>query len=400
VLAGGGARGAYEAGALSVLLPALEARGERPGVLLGTSIGSVNTAFLAANAHLEATETIGELRERWLAVRWRQLLGPLVSPAELGRLLSYFGELLGVPGAEVHSLLDTSPQEQTMSDLIDFDQAAANVSAGELAAAAVVATSYSYGDSVVFHDRTGDPPPIPRDRRRGIRYAETRLALEHVRASSAIEAAFPAIRISEPAALEGWYGDGGTRLNTPIKPALALGTRRVVVIGLNSLGMPPEAVEDRPDVFDGIAEVLQAVLADPLAHDVQTLATLNRAVGEAAEAGAGEGSEAPAHPKKYRRIPYIFVAPADRLAVGRVALEVWRTHASKLLNRFRERDVALLGTIVDAGRNPVRGELLSYLFFTREFHEALFELGRADAERWMADTHDDGPWRYGPPPTT
>ena len=30
VLAGGGARGAYEVGVLSVLLPALDARGQRP----------------------------------------------------------------------------------------------------------------------------------------------------------------------------------------------------------------------------------------------------------------------------------------------------------------------------------------------------------------------------------
>ena len=37
VLAGGGARGAYEIGALSILLPHLERRGERPDVIVGTS---------------------------------------------------------------------------------------------------------------------------------------------------------------------------------------------------------------------------------------------------------------------------------------------------------------------------------------------------------------------------
>jgi NTE family protein len=37
VLAGGGARGAYEVGALSVLLPTLARRGQRPRILVGTS---------------------------------------------------------------------------------------------------------------------------------------------------------------------------------------------------------------------------------------------------------------------------------------------------------------------------------------------------------------------------
>ena len=39
VLAGGGARGAYEAGALSVLLPVLKQRSERPRIVIGTSVG-------------------------------------------------------------------------------------------------------------------------------------------------------------------------------------------------------------------------------------------------------------------------------------------------------------------------------------------------------------------------
>ena len=39
VLAGGGARGAYEMGALSVLAPILEQRGEQVEIIVGTSIG-------------------------------------------------------------------------------------------------------------------------------------------------------------------------------------------------------------------------------------------------------------------------------------------------------------------------------------------------------------------------
>jgi NTE family protein len=177
----------------------------------------------------------------------------------------------------------------------------------------------------------------------------------------------------------------------------------MVVIGLNSLRVPPGGgVEERPDVFDGLSQVMQAVLADPLAHDVQTLATINMAIAPrplVSDAGPDvlAGEEEPA---AYRRVPYMFIAPDDKFAIGRIAVEVWRRHASRLRNRLRDRNVALLGTLVDAGRSPVRGELLSYLFFTPEFHRALVELGQQDARQWLAIEHDEGPWQYGPPPPT
>src|SRR5664279_4228173 len=95
VLAGGGARGAYEVGALSVLLPALEAAGQRPSVLVGTSVGAINIAYFAANAHLRTADAVAGGIDLWCSLRWEQVLAPLLAPSTALRELSYLG------GAEV-----------------------------------------------------------------------------------------------------------------------------------------------------------------------------------------------------------------------------------------------------------------------------------------------------------
>ena len=69
VLPGGGARGAYEAGALGVLLPALEARGERATIICGTSVGAINTALLGSVAHLTAEEQAEVALGTWRRMR-------------------------------------------------------------------------------------------------------------------------------------------------------------------------------------------------------------------------------------------------------------------------------------------------------------------------------------------
>src|SRR5437899_6844722 len=83
VLAGGGARGAYEVGALSVLLPRLERRGERPNVIVGTSVGAINAAYLAATAGDPAQTSIAKAAQLWCELSFDDVLRPLVSPSEL-----------------------------------------------------------------------------------------------------------------------------------------------------------------------------------------------------------------------------------------------------------------------------------------------------------------------------
>src|SRR4051812_19903078 len=140
VLSGGGARGAYEFGALEVLAPVLD---EPPRLIVGTSAGGLGAAYLAANAHagLEAAARSGA--EKWGEVEIGDVIGPLCSARELARLVAYGLQLVGVPAPAPPSLLDTSPQAETIAALIDFEQLQENVDTGTLATAAVVATDYA-----------------------------------------------------------------------------------------------------------------------------------------------------------------------------------------------------------------------------------------------------------------
>jgi NTE family protein len=385
VLAGGGARGAYEVGALSVLLPELARRRQRPRILVGTSVGALNAAFLAAHAD----ETIDELMPRalsiWEEVEWGEVAHGLISGPSAWRLIQYVRQVMGVSGARLISLLDPTPLHVTLRGWVDFPRIARNVTAGRLHAAGVVATSARTGRSVVFHHSGVASPPA--DARRGIDYVATPLREEHVLASSAIPVAFPAVRVDEPREARGWYWDGGTRLNTPIKPALALGADGVVVVGLGPLALPPPtplAGPERPDALEGVGQVMGSLFGDQLVADMQTLATINRMVASGAAGTVGSC------------IPYIAVAPPRRDTIARLALEVAQAGGMKI---SRHADIGLLARIVGGGGDVGHADLLSFLLFTPEFSRVLIEQGRQDARRWLQTGHDrDDLWQEGPLP--
>lgn len=382
VLAGGGARGAYEAGALSVLAGELEQRGWRPRIVVGTSVGALNAAFLAANAQRPTAELTDDALSIWRSVRWSEVARDLVSAESLLRVGEYAGGVLGVPGAQLESLLDPSPLAETLRERIDFGQIHRNIEDGKLDDAAVVALSAHTGRSVVFHE--GGPSPAA-DPQRGIDYVATPLAEEHVLASSAIPTIFPAVHIERPRVARGWYFDGGTRLNTPLKPALELGADRVVVIALGSLAGGPSKLAggQRPDALDGAGQLLQAVLGDQLLQDVQTLARRNHFAAQTKQQVPG-----------LRRVPFILIAPRRRDTIAKLALRVFREHYGGALKSLRSPNIALLGRLIGGGDDARHADLLSFLLFAPEFAQALIELGRRDARRWLKASHQlDGLWQ-------
>ncbi|MGH2867665.1 MAG: patatin-like phospholipase family protein [Solirubrobacteraceae bacterium] len=384
ILSGGGARGAYEIGVLSELLPWLEREySQRPDVIVGTSVGALNAAYIAANAGQAAEQLSADGARLWREIRFRDVLTSFLSPGELDEAVRLAASFLSARVAP-YALLDPKPLAATLRRLIAFEDIHGNVtdpSVG-LRACAVVATAAHTNRTVVFHD---GGPSVASDGRLGIDYLPTEISVDHVRASAAIPVAFPAVEVRQPEDASGWYFDGGTRLNTPIKPALKLGADRVIVLGLNSVAPAPKSPE-RPDLFDGATQIIQGLLVDPATHDVQTLATINAVLINGGESPGGQRTV----------VPYIFISPSTPNAIGEIARDLYRERYAGVRGLWRSRDLSLLGRFVGASQSTTRGELFSYLFFAGDFAARLIELGRDDARRWIDTPHDDGPWQLRP----
>jgi NTE family protein len=416
VLAGGGARGAYELGVLRQLLPWLAARLKeepgwpddidvetwRPHIIVGTSVGALNAAFLAATADRLLEDALREGCEVWQQINWGKAVEDLISISSAKEGVSAFLDFFKFPGAHARRLLDPSPLRRTLTegkltdeltDGIPFEKIPRNVrESKELEAAAVVTTLASTSLTRVFYDGRAKKPD--RDERRGVEYVPATLEVDHVLASAAIPSVFPPVKVGQE-----WYYDGGTRLNTPIKPAIDLGATHLIVVSLHSLELGEVKPSGEPELLDGAKQLIQGLLIDPLVNDLHTLADINDIV--AAMSGKSQKREvrlppdppARPHEKRYSEIPYIVVAPKLR-GIGECAVKVYEKRGGALPD-----NVSLLGWGLDIDGDSSRGELFSYLFFDEDFGSALVELGGADATKLIGRIErDELPlWQTGPP---
>ncbi len=383
VLPGGGARGAYEAGALSVLLPALEARGERVSVICGTSVGAINAAAAASMVHRPMDEQVEYSLDHWRNLRKTDVISPVLGPGLAVSAARGLAEALGVPGVRLASLLDPRPMASSLEKWIDWMALHRNVRNGTLDAVCVVATSLSTGRPTAFVETRG---PAPRNKSTdGIRFQKVTLSGQHVRASAAMPLLFPPVEVTRPARAAGHYIDGATRLNTPLAPALSLGADRVIVIGFKPFAAPPEEeLARRPRMTDVLANVLDGLMVDQIADDLHQLAAINSFF---ADSVGGVSSSARAYRTargrpSYRKVSYALVAPEKRTTLADVAERILDEKYGGL-KALRDPDFPLLSRLLDGGR---RGELMSFVLFDQDFAAALIEVGKADAQRWL-DRH-------------
>lgn len=395
VLSGGGTRGAYEAG---VVLGMVEVLGRKAtdeplfSVLSGTSVGAINAAYLAANAH-QGDHAIERLCALWSSLHLGDhahlRLSSLIGLPRLRKRLGIRADL-NTPGG---SLVDTRALERVVDRSIDWRTLHGNVDRGKVSALLIAALHVVSGRTTIFAElEPGCEFKDTRDDRRVTRFE--RVELDHVLASAAIPLLFPTRRVGEH-----YYCDGGLRYNTPIAPAIRAGADKLLVISVRYERTATEAAatellsssadgrEPRPMFLVG--KLLNALLLDPVSYDLQVLERLNRLMESL------EGALSPeemvrvndvlvaARGATYRRLRTLVFTPSQDL--GELAGRYVRTSLKSIeLNAFVK--YALGRAAKDA---PVQeADWASYLLFDGGFAEQLIEVGRLDAHAKAPEIRD------------
>jgi NTE family protein len=197
VFSGGGARGALHVGALRALLEA----GIRPDLLVGSSIGAWNAAWLAQSPTLDGVEALAAI---WQRLQPGQILfgqrRPILSQSSALKGLLMLTALRRVL-AGGSSLYSDAGLRQILA------QRFAGLSFEDLALPLyVVATNLSHGGRAIFQRG-----PL----------------IDAVLASSAIPGVFPPVRVGDAL-----YADGGIVDGCSVEAAIELGARRIFVLAI------------------------------------------------------------------------------------------------------------------------------------------------------------------------
>jgi NTE family protein len=375
VLSGGGARGAYEVGVVQGVLGVLEGRGYRDPpfeILCGTSVGAINSAYLASHAH-ERTMNIEGLIGAWESLRLEEHLrldvrGLLDMPRALLRGATEPGN--------APSVLETDGLERIVRDTIAWNSLHDNIGKGLVRALIVAALEIGTGRTTLFVETAPGNGFVPsRDPRRVTR--EAIVGIDHVMASSALPLLFPPRRIAEE-----HYCDGGVRFNTPIAPAIRAGAERLVVVSLQYEGPAGPNGTHKAELRTSysnpaflLGKLLDALLLDPTRYDLHILGrlndlieqmerTLNDSQLEAFHSAVRAGRDLP-----YRRLQTLIFRPSKdigQLAHQHSARVSRRGLSARLLMRFATRGA------------PWENDLLSFMLFDGGFARRLMDLGRED----------------------
>jgi len=352
VLQGGGARGAYQVGAIKAIAEITGARRSPFQIVCGASVGAINGASVAvaSTAFQQGAQHLEEL--------WRSLTSASIFDTRAMPLLRTSLRWAMTPAFSFFDrpttggLLDYAPLRDLLAREFDPEVIRRAIRSGALHALCITASSYSEGMSVTFFEGAGDMEGWRRARRRGRR---TLIGPEHVLASAALPFAFAPVKLGER-----YYGDGSLQLSSPMSPAIHTGAERILVISTRDSGPEgPQAARVRanPSLGEVAGHALDILFNDNLEADYERLTRINQTLSLLT----------PAQKEKtpLREIETVLLAPSQDVRA------IAQARAGKLPGALR----LLLRSF---GAMEGDGRIESYLMFEPDYIGDLIDLGYAD----------------------
>jgi NTE family protein len=271
---------------------------------------------------------------------------------------TFFGYKAGDPV----SLLDNSPLRQLVKKMILFENIQKAIDNQDLHALSVTASGYASGESVSFFQGHKSIKNWQRLRRIGLR---SRIAVDHLLASSAIPAVFPAVQINRE-----YFGDGAIRQLAPMSPALHLGADKILVIGVSGQAhkrKPREQMKHYPSMAKIMNHMFNAAFLDSMESDVERLSRINNTISKI--------------PDEVIQSQHIGLRPVEILEINPSESidDIAARHA-------RELPKSLRFFLKGSGTTHKSGAgVLSYLLFERGFCRELIQCGYDDAMKRKDD---------------
>lgn len=357
VLTGGGARAAYQVGVLKGIAELLPRRAQTPfQVICGTSAGALNAATLAINAR--------QFRKgvQFLVNIWKNF-----QPSDI-----YRTDVLGVINNTMHwvaglllnsfgfhrldrvSLLDNTPLEKLLDEILPCEKIQDSIDAGALHALSITTSGYGSGQSVTFYQGVKEIQPWTRARRVG---TPAMIENRHLMASSAIPFFFPAVLIHRE-----YFGDGSMRQIAPLSPALHLGATRVLVISTVTHGDEShrEQVVAYPTLAQIAGHTLDSIFLDSLEVDLERIHRINQTLKFIPEVSQQQVN--------LRHVDVLVISPSNPI--------------EKIAERYIHGlpwTIRLLMSLIGVVRRGGGANLLSYLLSEKNFCRALIDMGYRDA---------------------
>ena len=394
VLAGGGARGAYEAGVIKYILEEIPKISETQtffNIFSGTSIGALNSCFLASHADHPA-KAAAELIKYWQSITIDKII-------HFGykELFNLFNTIIGGSANESHfhkhkaavraphppiaGIFDSKPLFEQMRHAIPWHRIQSCFDNNSLKGLSLCATEVCTGKSTIFFQNNTQKKNIyGSDHSKEALFVN--IQLEHAMASSAIPLIFPAVQVKGTC-----YTDGSLRQNTPIYPAMRLGADKMLVIALSQ---DPEIEfctarrgcrrNPSPGMLFLMGKVLNVLITDALDYELKRVEMFNNIIT------SGEkiyGDDFLSHINEltrgyrnadYRIIETYMIRPSQNL--HQVAVDCIREVPDEI--NFSGLPGTLLAKLFHSNIF-VDSELLSFLLFTPTYIQRLIDIGFHDA---------------------